>query len=327
MPDESWAPLVAFAVALLTLWGLLRHRLSAFALDLPNQRSLHQGPVPRTGGLGVYAGILAGLAWVLPVLPPVIWPALALFLAVSMLEDFLGVPAVIRLGIHLLAAGVFATTLLLQEYGVLVVLAAALAFAWMANLYNFMDGSDGLAGGMTAIGFSTYGIAAWLSGNTEFALLNLSIGAAASAFLMFNFHPARIFLGDTGAVPLGFLAAAFGLLGVLRGDWPAWFPLLVFSPFILDASVTLARRLARLERVWEPHCDHYYQRLVQLGWGHRGTAWLGYALMLASAGAALIGTRQSPAVQGLIVVGSLVSYGFLLFVAERAWRRFLRRNA
>ena len=87
--------------------------------------------------------------------------------------------------------------------GSLLAAAATLAIAWMANLYNFMDGSDGLAGGMALIGFSFYGAAAWLAGSAEFALVNFSIAAAAAAFLVFNFHPARIFMGDAGSVPAG----------------------------------------------------------------------------------------------------------------------------
>src|SRR5262245_1457719 len=150
-----------------------------------------------------------------------------------------------------------------------------------------MDRSDGLAGGMAVFGFSFYAVAAWLAGSTEFALVNLSIAAAAGAFLVFNFHPARIFLGDAGSVPLGFLAAALGLIGWLQRDWTGWFPILVFSPFIMDASVTLARRLLRREKVWQAHRDHYYQRLVRLGWGHGRTALAEYAVMFASGVAAL----------------------------------------
>jgi hypothetical protein len=97
-------------------------------------------------------------------------------------------------------------------------------------------------------------------------------------FLLLNFSPARVFMGDAGSVPLGFLAGGIGIAGWRTVSWPAWFPLLVFSPFVVDASVTLARRMfMRRERFWHPHREHYYQRLVRMGWSHRRLALTEYA--------------------------------------------------
>jgi UDP-N-acetylmuramyl pentapeptide phosphotransferase/UDP-N-acetylglucosamine-1-phosphate transferase len=197
----------------------------------------------------------------------------------------------------------------------------AIAIAWMANLYNFMDGSDGLAGGMALIGFSAYGVAAWLADSAEFALVNFSIAAAAAAFLIFNFHPARIFLGDAGAVPLGFLAAALGLIGWLQRDWAWWFPVLVFAPFIADASVTLVRRLLRREKVWQAHRDHYYQKLVRLGWGHRRTALAEYALMLASGLLALAVLALPAAMQAVALAAAAGAYLTIMVLIDREWHK------
>ncbi|HSD61413.1 MAG TPA: glycosyl transferase, partial [Burkholderiales bacterium] len=197
-----------------------------------------------------------------------------------------------------------------------------LATVWMTNLYNFMDGSDGLAGGMALIGFAAFGAGAWLAGDSGFAVLNFSVAASALAFLLFNFHPARIFMGDAGSIPLGFLAAVLGVQGWQRGLWPAWFPALVFSPFIVDASVTLLRRLARRERVWRAHREHYYQRLVQMGWGHRGTALAEYAVMLAAAAGALWGARQAPGWQAALTAVWIVAYLLIAAGIDRGWKRF-----
>ena len=112
----------------------------------------------------------------------------------------------------------------------------ALATMWVTNLYNFMDGSDGLAGGMALFGFGAYALSAWLAGDAVFVVVAASIAAASAAFLVFNFPPAKVFMGDAGSIPLGFLAAALGILGWRAGHWPLWFPVLVFSPFIIDAS-------------------------------------------------------------------------------------------
>ena len=150
--------------------------------------------------------------------------------------------------------------------------------------------------------------------------MNLSIAAAAAAFLVFNFHPARIFLGDAGAVPLGFLAAALGLIGWLQGDWTWWFPVLVFAPFIVDASVTLARRLLRRERVWRAHREHYYQKLVRLGWGHRRTALAEYALMLTTGVLALAALALPVLMQGVLLAAAAGAYLLIMVSIERAWR-------
>ena len=317
---EAWAPLTAFTATLVTVWWLIRSRFSTIALDHPNRRSLHQAPVPRTGGIGLHAGIVLAWAVVAPNLPPPTGLTFALLLLVSFADDVRGVPVVVRLAAHLLAAGVLAASLLLQDFGIVAAVVATLVIAWMTNLYNFMDGSDGLAGGMALFGFSFYGVAAWLSGSSAFALLNFSIAASAAAFLVFNFHPARVFLGDVGSVPLGFLAAAFGLIGWLQRDWTWWFPVLVFSPFIVDASATLARRLWRRERVWEAHRDHYYQRLVQMGWGHRGTALAEYALMLACGLTALAALGLAAAAQTTVLAVTAASYLLMISAVERAWR-------
>jgi UDP-N-acetylmuramyl pentapeptide phosphotransferase/UDP-N-acetylglucosamine-1-phosphate transferase len=317
----AWGPLTAFAATLVSVWWLARSPVGRIALDHPKPRSLHQSPVPRTGGIGVHLGIVLAWGGVAPSLPLEAWFAFALLLLVSFVDDVRGLPAPWRLAAHLLAAGIVATALLLNDYGAAAVLIGALVVAWMTNLYNFMDGADGVAGGMTVFGFSFYGIAAWLSDSPIFALANASVAAAAAAFLVFNFHPARIFLGDVGSVPLGFVAATFGLVGWLQHDWPWWFPVFVFSPFIVDASVTLARRLVRGERVWEAHRDHYYQRLVQMGWGHRRTAVAEYALMLVSGLLALATLSAAAAGQTVALVATAAVYAAVIAWVERAWRR------
>jgi UDP-N-acetylmuramyl pentapeptide phosphotransferase/UDP-N-acetylglucosamine-1-phosphate transferase len=320
--SASWAPLTAFAAALFTVWWLAKGRLSTLILDHPNPRSLHDSPIPRTGGLGLHGGILVAIGVIAPGLPAALWIALGALLLVSFLDDARGIPPIWRLAAHLAVSGLFAAAVLLPDHGPFAIAVAALAIAWMANLYNFMDGSDGLAGGMALIGFSCYGAAAWFAGSIEFALVNFSIAAAAAGFLVLNFYPARIFMGDAGAVPLGFLAAALGIVGCLQRDWTWWFPLLVFSPFIVDASVTLAHRLARRDKVWQAHREHYYQRLVRMGWGHRRTAFFEYALMLACGIAALAAMTMTLAAQVAMLVTIAAGYLALIVLIERRWRRF-----
>ena len=184
------------------------------------------------------------------------------------------------------------------------------------NLYNFMDGADGLAGGMAVIGFGTLGLAA-IESAPELAAAGLCIAAAAGGFLWHNFHPARVFLGDAGSIPLGFLAGTLGLIGWSKGLWPLWFPVLVFSPFVVDATLTLVSRILRGRKPWQAHREHAYQRMVAGGLGHRRTALLWYLLMAASAASALLALRLSVVMQWSMVVGWALIYGILAAVTYK----------
>lgn len=295
------APSLSFLVAYLLISWLLQGR-ALKVLDIPNSRSLHHTPVPRTGGIGLILSLL--IVWLLfsVSLPISVWLGVVLLALISFADDVMGLSVGVRLLVHFFVAMGFSAMLLLAAHGWLVVLAMGLAIVWMSNLYNFMDGSDGLAGGMTLIGFGYYGVAALLAGETEFAMINFCVMASAAAFLRFNFHPARIFMGDVGAVPLGFLAAALGMLGWTKGLWSLCLPLLVFSPFIVDATVTLIKRLVRGERIWQAHREHYYQRIVLRGFGHHNTALLAYLLMLLVGASAVWADRHDVVPQSWLMV-------------------------
>ena len=164
-------------------------------LDHPNTRSLHATAIPRTGGLGLLAGILASWA-LLPLSPPlIIWLHVIVLVSVSFADDVYGLPVWVRLLIHSVFAAWFSVALLTDTHGWLVAAFAALAVAWMLNLYNFMDGSDGLAGGMTLIGFGCYGVAAWLAGDEAFAAANFCIAASVSSFSVVQFSSRAYFSG------------------------------------------------------------------------------------------------------------------------------------
>jgi UDP-N-acetylmuramyl pentapeptide phosphotransferase/UDP-N-acetylglucosamine-1-phosphate transferase len=305
-------------IGALRLLLLFRNRLPQ---DLPNERSLHAGAIPRVGGLAIWAGggtavaLGASMRGIDAQLLGVLLAAAALAL-LSFFDDRRSLPAGLRMIAHLAAAAWVVGSM--APLPVTVMAPAVLGVAWMTNLYNFMDGSDGLAGGMALIGFSAYGLAA-LGGSADLALLDFMVAAAAAGFLVFNFHPARVFMGDAGSIPLGFLAGGLGLVGWQLGAWPAWFPVLVFSPFIVDASITLLRRALRGERVWQAHREHYYQRLVQMGWGHRRTALAEYAVMLAAGGSALFLLRTPEHTQWVGLAAWAAIYAALAWRVDRAW--------
>lgn len=316
------APAFSFLVTLGLLAWLARSKIAAAVLDRPNQRSLHSTPVPRIGGMGMAAGVATGWLLVSPATPLAIVAGSCVLFGLALLDDVSGISVATRLGAHLLVAAGFVIAAMPAATPPWLSIVLTLAVAWMTNLYNFMDGSDGLAGGMTLSGFGFYAAAAWLAGYPMFALTSLSIASAAAAFLIFNFFPARIFMGDTGSIPIGFLAAAFGIFGWQEKIWPIWFPILVFSPFIVDASATLIKRVFRREKIWQAHREHYYQRLVRSGWGHRKTALTGYALMIAAGLSGLCGILLPGAGQIAFCVMWIAIYCALMAHADRLWQRF-----
>lgn len=309
-------PLLALLTSSVVIALLIHTRAATLALDHPNQRSLHAIPTPRLGGLGIAAGVVAGWGCVSLSFDTWLLVALGILTIISLLDDFKTVAVALRLAIHLACALLAMATLLYATHGIWVTLAAALATTWMINLYNFMDGADGLAGGMTFIGFGAYGTAALMGGDYSFAAINLAVAAAALGFLWFNFPPARVFMGDVGAIPLGYLAAVLGVVGWLRDDWPLWFGAVVFSPFIVDATVTLLRRAVRGAKIWQAHREHCYQQLVQGGWGHRKTALAEYGLMMFCGSIAIAGMHDDT-LQLVVLVTVPLLYAALIIVFER----------
>ena len=292
------------ALVFLSSFGLTRLLCSPasrlYLLDYPNERSLHAEPLPRTGGLAIFGGVLLGIIVCVALGEGAVFQANAILWilgmalpisAVSFWDDRAGLSPVLRLGIQALAAAgvVWGAGLTVTDISVpfigglslgwLAVPVTILFLMWVTNLYNFMDGMDGFAGGMTVLGYGVLGFMAW-TGDHYLMGLAILVATAAGGFLLYNLPPARIFMGDVGSVPLGFIAAALAVLGTRDGLFDIWIPLLIFSPFIVDATATLIRRLLKGERVWRAHREHYYQRLVLAGWGHRRTVLAEYVLML-----------------------------------------------
>jgi len=275
--------------------------------DRPNERSLHRRATPRGGGLAIWAGFLP----VAIALPPAIggWPlwlaAVGAVAAISFVDDLRGVPFGIRLVVHVCAAAIVAATMLPPAIAPATFALAVVVLVWGANLFNFMDGSDGLAGLMAITGFGAFAVAAALAGAGPLATICAAVAAASLPFFLANRPPASLFMGDVGSVPLGFLAAALGMAGAMLDAWPAWFAPLVFLPFLADTTVTLVRRALRREPVWRAHRGHYYQRLHAAGAGHRGTLAVWGAAMAACAALAIGCLVLAPARGGLALALAL----------------------
>ena len=319
------AIIVTFVVTALLAWLLTRARGRWRVLDIPNERSLHTQPTPRTGGVAMLAGAGTGMitAWQqgYAIADTAAVTAISLLALVSLIDDRHN----LRAGVRLLVQAVVVAVLLYfyrpPDISVMLLPVALVFLVWMINLYNFMDGMDGFAGGMAVIGFGTYALLAWQTGHLELALGCAVIAAAAAGFLLLNFPPARLFMGDSGSTVLGLLAGLVILQAHDEGILPLWLGILVFSPFIVDASITLVARVLRGERFWLPHKNHYYQRVVQLGWGHKRTVLAEYGLMLACSGAAVAAAGMTIYAQTAIITVWLIIYLFLLRLIRGAERR------
>lgn len=316
-----------------------------YFLDHPNQRSLHGAPVTRTGGLAIIGSVVLGLVGSLVLewsgvslwnggsaTPAESWRwilgAALLVVAVSFGDDRVGLSPGFRLGVHALAAvgvvggaGLTVRTVPIPLLGTMTLGWLAVPFTilclmWLTNLYNFMDGMDGLAGGMAVCGFGVLSAVAWIGGRHILAILALLIAGAAGGFLLCNMPPARIFMGDVGSVSLGFLAGVLALTGVHEALFDIWVPVLIFSPFIVDATVTLFRRLLRGEKVWQAHREHYYQRLVLAGWGHRKTMLAEYLLMVTCGGSAFLYLNADEPARLILLLAWLVVYASLAYAVS-----------
>jgi UDP-N-acetylmuramyl pentapeptide phosphotransferase/UDP-N-acetylglucosamine-1-phosphate transferase len=286
-------------------------------LDHPNERSSHSSPIPRgaglivtpivaaaVGGIGVYGPKAPASAVAVAVL------ALALGL-VSWFDDRRGLPAGLRLVAQ--ASGVAAALYMMRDAGPFLggalppwldLALAGLLWLWFVNLFNFMDGIDGIAGTETAIvGFGAAAVAALAGMAGGISLIGVSLAAAATGFLWWNWPPAKIFLGDVGSIPLGFLLGWLLLLLAAKGEWAAALILPLY--YLADATLTLLKRIARRERFWQAHRQHFYQRAARGALGHAGVTLAvlaaGIALVLCAVAAALGWTFGALAAAGLVV--------------------------
>jgi len=247
-------------------------------LDAPNNRSSHVVVTPRGGGAGIYVPVLAAvlalssfgildrrLALALLVGGPVV-------VLVGLIDDIRGLPISVRLLAHLIAAGLAARFILLHEASgtepaslekTATIVLAALAIVWMINIYNFMDGIDGLAGGQAASGSLAMIMLAATAAVRGIGSLGVVLCGASLGFLVWNWPRARVFMGDAGSGFLGFLFACVGVAAMQRDFGFAWFWLIVLGLFVTDTSVTLAVRILRGERFYLAHRQHAYQHLAQ----------------------------------------------------------------
>lgn len=289
---EPWISFMLVAVCssavsfFVTAW-VRRVAIRRGVLDIPNARSSHAVATPRGGGLGIVAGfliILAALIYqgIFPLLSGLV--ILAGTMATAMLgwvDDARRLSATTRLVVQLAMASITVMALggfehlrvgsSVVDLGWLGSILAAIGLVWLINLYNFMDGIDGLAGAeavTVSLAVSILGAGIYTS-QIGFSLATLALAAASAAFVVWNWSPAKIFMGDAGSAALGFAFGALALVGEIHQGVPLLVFILLLGLFVVDATLTLIDRLRRGENITVAHRDHVYQRFVRAGWSHR----------------------------------------------------------
>ena len=310
-------PVLTFTGALIAsvaLVGLVRqYALHREVLDHPGERSSHSTPTPRGGG----AGLLA--AWLLLIVPSLVrgwpgsWPLLASFAgvlavaAIGWIDDHGGLAVRLRLAAHAAAAATLLPLVLLPD--AVPGWPVPLVVAWWifcgiaaANVVNFIDGIDGIIG-LTALVFGVFAAVAGVPGGAASGS-GLALAGAAAGFLVWNWSPARIFLGDVGSGAIGFVFVVVGILlmretgrGIIMTFLPLW-------PIVLDASDTLIRRWRNGEPLTQAHRSHLYQRLANGGWGHARVSLLYGLGALAGAACSAMpqGSGRTIAASGYLIV-------------------------
>ncbi len=276
--------LASCGASAIVLACLIRSKASALLLDKPNHRSMHTQSTPRIGGL-VFIPI-SFLICAVTIAPTNHWRSGAIFLLafalvffLGVLDDRLGLSARIRL-IAQFIAGVLAwlaIQLASQDFDMRPVIAAplisgevkflpliiamffVLMIVWSINLVNFMDGINGLVGGVSLAGICCL---VWYIPNGSIKTALYALGGSLVAFIYFNAFAKKVFMGDAGSTSLGLILGALNTWGITVGYWDPLIAFVTFAPLLIDATLTLIGRILRGERFWEAHRSHIYQRLV-----------------------------------------------------------------
>ena len=313
---------LTFAGAIALAWVMTgvvrRYALAREVLDLPNERSAHIAPTPRGGGLALVGVVSLGviLLQLKGDVPSNITIAIVggglVTAAVGWLDDRRGLGAGFRILAHFAAAAwavvwlggfphlTFGTSRL--AFGLIGSVFAVIAIVWLINLYNFMDGIDGIAGvnALIAAGFGAFLL--YGSGNAGLASIALLIAGASLGFLIWNWSPARIFLGDAGSGALGFYFGVLAVASENSGALPFFAWMILLAVFLVDSTVTLSRRFVRRERWYAAHNNHAYQRAVRAGFSH-GAVSISVALIDALVGLAVVAAVRAG--NGILLVGAV----------------------
>jgi UDP-N-acetylmuramyl pentapeptide phosphotransferase/UDP-N-acetylglucosamine-1-phosphate transferase len=280
VPGGTWI-VIFFVVSLVGTWAARRYALHRQLLDLPGERRSHSIATPRGGGIAIVVSVLLALLWLIAHDPAhaamlgAVATGLCLVAGIGWIDDHRPLPPWPRLAVQGIAAFLLAWGIHQEGGGLSTAAIAFVAAMVLVNVWNFMDGIDGLATSQALLVAAAFGL---LASSGAVAWLSLALAAACVGFLPYNLPKARIFLGDVGSGALGYALAALGswlMLGEEGSRASALLLLLPVSAFLIDASLTLAARVFAGQRWWLPHVEHAYQHWARRVHAH-GRVTLGY---------------------------------------------------
>lgn len=256
--------------------GFRRYALKKELLDHPNHRSSHSEATPRGAGI-VFVSLFLVAFWAaygLNMIPASLFKAFifpALIIAVlGYCDDIKGLPAKLRFAVQLSAAVIFLYLIhgWILGFGAVSLLLIMVALIWSTNLYNFMDGTDGLSSVEAITVYGVGGFLLWSQGAYSLALIAEILVATVTGFLVWNWPKARVFMGDSGSTLLGFLIVPLALVSYVDYGLSVFVWIILYLFFLMDTMLTLLRRLLHREKWYEAHRLHAYQRLYQAGYTH-----------------------------------------------------------
>ena len=268
----NWIPALAAGACATVFCGLWWRLMRGRVLAMPCERSLHARPTPTGGGIGITAALVAGAMIAaagagipLPRTLPLLLPAGVLCL-LGLIDDVRGLGAWTKLAVQAACAAWLISVMSGAAQAPAALLVSGILLVGFTNAFNFMDGIDGLAATQaTFVGLAGAVLLSDGDGRPEHALLLALAGTCAAGFLVWNWPPARLFMGDAGSLPLGFLLAALALEVTRDGSLPAWCWLILWAPFLCDAGITLLARAMSGKPLFSAHREHAYQRLATHG--------------------------------------------------------------
>lgn len=300
MPNYIWAFLIALFVALIATPAVIVLAAKTGAMDAPDARKVHKGPMPRIGGLAIYCGFMVAILTMLnfaeltqEVANGVIGLLLGgtLIVIIGLIDDYKNLPAKVKLLGQILAACVVVyfdvridvITDPFGDYLYLEYLAAPATVFWivgLTNTVNLIDGLDGLAAGVSTIASITIMLVALQEDVMIVALFTAALAGAALGFLRYNFNPAKIFMGDTGSMFLGFILAGISVIGAVKctATIALIVPILALGLPIMDTTFAIIRRYRGGVPIFKPDKGHLHHRLLDLGFSQRQAVLLMYVI-------------------------------------------------
>ena len=301
MPDHVLAFMIALGVALFLTPAVISFARRTGALDAPDARKVHEHPIPRIGGIGIYAAFMVSVLVQMsfsdlsPELMNSLWGLLAggtIIVAIGIIDDYRDLPAKVKLLGQILAACVLVIgfdvriDVVTDPFGDFIYLeyfAIPATIFWvvgLTNTVNLIDGLDGLAAGVSSIAAVTIFLVAMEEGIPFVAMITAALAGAAIGFLYYNFNPARIFMGDTGSMFLGFMLAGISVVGAVKSAATIALivPILALGLPILDTTFAIVRRARNHRPIFKPDKGHLHHRLLAHGFTQKQAVLLMYVV-------------------------------------------------